>query len=139
MATKTEAVRYRATPKEIERLDAVIEERNRQALERDPLARPTNRNKVLQALTRNFVGLGPAFLSDELLTLQESNRRLLAIGRNLNQVVKKIHSGEIQPDALSVKYLEGVALYVRNMKDSLDKLVEQNAKRGQLPMEDDNA
>lgn len=136
MATKTEAARFRATPIELGKLDDTIKARNELKAASNPLAKPTNRNQVLQALTRNFVELGPAFLADEILELKETNRRLLGIGRNLNQVVKRIHAGEVSADTLTQRYLEDVAAYVRATKASVDKLVEHNQKRGQIELGD---
>lgn len=134
MAHKTEAARFRATATELKKLDDTIKARNEIRVSENPLAKPINRNQVLQALTRNFVELGPAFLADELLELKETNRRLLGIGRNLNQVVKRIHAGEVSADALTQRYLEEVAAYVRSTKASVDKLVEHNQKRGQVEL-----
>lgn len=136
MATKTEAARFRATPTELEKLDDTIKARNELRAAGNPLAKPINRNQVLQALTRNFVELGPAFLADEILELKETNRRLLGIGRNLNQVVKRIHAGEVSADTLTQRYLEEVAAYVRETKASVDRLVEHNQKRGQVELGD---
>jgi hypothetical protein len=133
---KTEAARFRATEQELIKLDETIDARNELKASENPAAKPTNRNKVLQTLVRNFAGLGPAFLSDELKELQESNRRLLGIGRNLNQVVKRIHSGEVSADVLTQRYLEELSEYVRETKESVDKLVEHNKKRGQVELGD---
>lgn len=133
---KTRPIVFRAKEKELERLDDAIKVRNEIRQSENPLAKSINRNQVLQALTRNFVELGPAFLADELLELKETNRRLLGIGRNLNQVVKRIHAGEVSADTLTQRYLEEVAAYVRATKASVDKLVEHNQKRGQVELGD---
>ena len=136
MTTKTEVVRFRVTPTELKKLNEVIKAINKRKADKNPSTKPINRNQVLQALTRRFVGLGPSFLTDELLELKEANRRLLGIGRNLNQVVKKIHTGEVSADTLTQHYLEEVAAYVRVTKASVDKLVAHSQKRGQVALGD---
>ncbi|MES9903233.1 MAG: hypothetical protein ABW168_11250 [Sedimenticola sp.] len=131
MSKKTEVLRFRITPEEIKRLDNIIAQRNKLKAKENSKTKPINRSQVLLSLTRNFVCLGPDFLDDEVLSLKESNRLLLAIGRNLNQVIRKIHSGDITANELTEGYLKKLHDHVDLTKKSINKLVEQNVKRGQ--------
>ncbi len=130
MKTKVKWISFKATQTEFDSLVSAVAEMKENSTGK------VNRNLVMQALVRNFIDLGPAFLADELLELKETNRRLLGIGRNLNQVVKRIHAGEVSADTLTQRHLEEVAAYVRTTKDSVDKLVEHNQKRGQIELGD---
>ena len=130
MSKKDKWISFKATESEYEALIAAVNEMKKNSTTK------VNRNLVMQAMVRNFVGLGPTFLADELMELKETNRRLLGIGRNLNQVVKRIHAGEVNADVLTQRYLDEVAAYVRATKDSVDNLVAHNQKRGQVRLGD---
>ena len=127
---KTTPLVFRATERERNALDNLINIYNQ---DRDR-PRQVNRNQLLQSAVRNLIGLGPAFLSEEVLVLKESNRYLLAIGRNLNQVVRKIHSGEVGTDRLTKKRLDALTAAIQDQRNALDALVEHNKKRGQSPL-----
>ena len=127
-AKKTKVIRFRATDKEASMLDAFIAKRNA-----SEASRPTNRNQVLQSLVRNCVGLSPDFLADELAVVKESNRNLLAIGRNLNQVIRRIHSGEATADILTIKYLNEITARMEANSKALSGLIKHCQKRGQTP------
>jgi len=124
---KTEVVRFRATETELKSLDGKIKHFN----DSTKALKPLNRNLVLQSLVRNFSGLGPSFFLDEIAAVKESNRHLLAIGRNLNQVVKRIHCGEMTADHLTLRYLDDITARIDRNRSSLDRLIEHSQKRGQ--------
>jgi len=69
---------------------------------------------------------GPYFCGDELLVLRDTSRQLMAIGRNLNQVVRKLHQDDTPvPDSL----IANVESYVANTKEALDKLCDRSLRR----------
>jgi hypothetical protein len=129
-AFKTKAIVFRTTEKESADLEMILDARNN--LESSKVR--INKNQVLQLLLRNFVRLGPNFLKDEVLALKESNRNLLSIGRNINQVVKKIHTGELEANQLTIKYLDEILRRVDANRGALKLLVDQSEKRGQIEM-----
>ncbi|MES9906745.1 MAG: hypothetical protein ABW168_29210 [Sedimenticola sp.] len=135
METKSSVLRFRILPNEMMKLDGIIDHMNKINEEKNSQCKPINRSMILQMLVRNFNGLGPAFLKDEVLELKESNRLLLAIGRNLNQVIRKIHSGDMTANELTEGYLKKLYNHIGLTKMSIDKLVEQNVKRGQIEIE----
>jgi hypothetical protein len=99
-------------------------------------AQQINRNQLLQVAVRNLVDLGPEFLNPEIQALKETNRYLLGIGRNVNQLVKKIHQGELDVDAFTENYLKTIAAYVVESREHIETIVQRNQKRAQVPYKD---
>jgi len=129
---KTRPIVFRATEYECEKLDELVTQYN----SREKNTGRINRNQLLQAAVRNLVGLGPEFLNPEIQALKETNRYLLGIGRNVNQLVKKIHQGELEADAFTEKYLKTIAAYVVESREHIETIVQRNQKRAQIPYKD---
>lgn len=124
---KTENVRVRLTKTELNLLDNLVNEIN----SKPDISKKTNRNKLIQCFIRNAVDLSPAFLDQELEELKETNKNLLAIGRNLNQITRKINSGHLSVDQLTEDYLKNLVGYIVQSRKRIVSLVEHNKKRGQ--------
>jgi len=129
---KTESLRFRVTENERVALDALVDKYN----ERNGNVGVINRSQMLQVAVRNLVDLGPEFLNPEIQALKETNRYLLGIGRNINQLVKKIHQGELEVDAFTEKYLKTIAAYVVESREHIETIVQRNQKRAQVPYKD---
>lgn len=127
---KTKPLVFRATEKERQLLDELVANYNANVEN----SKRINKNQLMQAMVRNLIGLGPEFLKPELHALKETNRCLLGIGRNVNQIVKKIHQGELPADTLSEKYLKTIAAYVTESRDNIEQIVQRNQRRAQLPL-----
>lgn len=94
-----------------------------------PKESQTNTNQYLQVIVRHNIGLGSDFLRHELEVLKETNRVLLGIGRNLNQVVKKINSGDFVVDVLTEQFLKQIAAYVVKSRNQITAVIDHNQKR----------
>lgn len=71
--------------------------------------------KWIESLIKVAITKSPVLSEDELLVLRESNRNLLAIGRNINQITKAINA-MIQ---FSIE---------KKMLEELDKKIDENSK-----------
>lgn len=126
---KSEALRFRVTKDEKAGLKKLVDSINRTL----PDNQKINTNQLLQVIVRNSIELGPAFLTHELSVLKETNRYLLGIGRNINQIVKKINSGELNAvRALDDKYLRTIGAYIVESRNQIDTIVRVNHRRGQI-------
>lgn len=79
-----------------------------QALQKlaDSAYKPTYQG-VLISMFRAQIMQDPYLNAEEILLLKDANKQLLAIGRNLNQIVRAIHSGDYgNRDILDNDYLE---------------------------------
>ncbi len=82
--------------------------------------------QALRRQVRIAVSHGPHFCGDELLVLRDSSRQLLAIGRNLNQVVRKMHQdGLVVPDSL----IENLLAYTTNLRTAFDQVSARSTQR----------
>lgn len=127
---KSESLRFRVTESERMQLEDLVRRYNQALGEEHAI----NKTQLLQMMLRNVIDLGPEFLKPELQALKETNRCLLGIGRNVNQIVKKIHQGELPADTLTEKYLKTIAAYVTESRDNIEQIVQRNQRRAQLPL-----
>lgn len=85
--------------------------------------------KPAQALRRQVriaIRNGPDFCKNEVLLLRQANRQLLAIGRNLNQVVRKINQ---DGGVVSQRLLTDLQATVKAHSADLVKLTSRVTKR----------
>ncbi len=66
----------------------------------------------------------------EIESLGESNYQLLAIGRNLNQIAKRLNEGH--PDVLTVKYIERLRDEIRAHAEKVSKVMGASIERWSL-------
>jgi hypothetical protein len=85
---------------------------------------------LLLRQVRALITTGAHFSAPELQELRHSNQQLIAIGRNLNQIVTLINSGEITDSHLSQRYMEQLKEYIDRSVKAIGALVEKNRKRG---------
>lgn len=69
-------------------------------------------NQWVINLIRANLAAEPQFGMAELRVLGESNSRLLAIGRNLNQIARQINVGKIEHDRLKVEHIEKLSRHI---------------------------
>ena len=79
---------------------------------------------VLGAITKS-----PILTEDEINTLRESNRELAAIGRNLNQVAKKLNIEFRDRESLTKKMIEELIETVDEHRGRVSDLIEKNLTR----------
>lgn len=82
-----------------------------------------NKNSLLLKLIREELDKAPQLKIEELEALRESNKQLLALGRNLNQIAKKINVDGSKHEQVTIKYLDTIAKYVEDMQIKILGLV----------------
>lgn len=85
-------------------------------------------SRLHRKLIREASGCGPDMLDNELAPVRQAVKELGAIGRNLNQITRKINSGALAPgfDAALVAEL---ADYVHAATEAVGAVVERSRDR----------
>jgi len=115
---RSRVVGTRINEKEAEALESILLQENKTAAE------------FLLCLIRSRINKAPHLGQSEMLQLRESNKQLLAIGRNVNQVVKAIHGTENKNElTISDHLLKDVKTHVDDLAKSISRLIEKNKQR----------
>lgn len=89
-------------------------------------------NQWVINLIRANLAAEPQFGMDELRVLGESNSRLLAIGRNLNQIARQINAGHIEHDRLKVEHIEKLSRHIVAHTGQVSDAMRANIDRWRL-------
>lgn len=84
---------------------------------------------LLLRQVRILINNGPHFSKDELQALRNATNQLTAIGRNLNQILIKINSGQVKESPLTQKYIERIQGYIKSQSESIRSLVKKTRTR----------
>lgn len=127
----TTAERQRESRRRYERRHVALRLRlkpaEKQALDIQARTLDTQPTTIALTAVRRACGL-PSLLSPELKVVHESARQLGAVGRNLNQITRKINAGEFTPDFDSDLVSE-LADYVHAAAASVRELAEKSRMR----------
>ena len=88
------------------------------------------RSRVLRKLIREFIGTGPDLLKEELGVFRQGVQQLVAVGRNLNQMVKLMHQGETPHDAKILELLGSLKAVLGTLAERLKEIILTSRKRG---------
>lgn len=69
----------------------------------------------------------PQFSMSEIETLGESNYQLLALGRNLNQVVRRLNEGHYEP--ITVERIEALSRLIDKHTDAVSDAIRASLER----------
>jgi len=86
-------------------------------------------SKIIRRLIREAVTKGPDFFDDGIKELQESNRQLAAIGRNLNRLVKMINSDKPVNNVDLKNEYESLQSGYAEMQNAYQELILRSKKR----------
>jgi len=89
-----------------------------------------SRSTWLVNVVRGTLTKQPQAGTREIESLGESNYQLLAIGRNLNQIAKRLNEGH--PDVLTVKYIERLRDEIRAHAEKVSKVMGASIERWSL-------
>ena len=78
------------------RIEVRLTRSEHSVLERLAEERGASINVLLVQVARAFMSNQPALCFDDAQTVRESNERLLALGRNINQLAKSVNVGKLQ-------------------------------------------
>ena len=91
---------------------------------------------VLISMFRAQIMQDPYLNAEEILLLKDANKQLLAIGRNLNQIVRAIHSGDYgNRDILDGGYLEKLLTACDRHADYFQHLINRATLRRKVKAE----
>jgi hypothetical protein len=77
----------------------------------------TTRSKLLRKIIRELIGQGPDLLDHEWQALEKLIYQLGALGRNLNQYVKAIHTGQAKASPPDLALIEQVRDEVKRVDE----------------------
>ncbi|HHS1179172.1 plasmid mobilization relaxosome protein MobC [Neisseria meningitidis] len=89
---------------------------------------------VIIAIFRAYISEEPYLNEQEILLLKDANTQLLAIGRNLNQIARKINSGEFKTE-LDSQYLEQLIRACQNHENYFRGLINRATLRRKIKVE----
>jgi hypothetical protein len=115
--SRSEIMTTRVKPQELEKIKEILKAENK------------TRSSFLLGLIRARLNKFPHFNTDELNQLRDANRQLLAIGRNLNQIVAAINAGRIKDSKLSERYCNDINARIDSQRKAIDKLIKFNLER----------
>lgn len=106
-----------------------INAREARALTEVLKAEDKKRSEFLLGLVRARLTKKPHFSYVELNNLREANMHLLAIGRNLNQMVRAIHAGTADSKRFSARYANDLKKLISKQARAISELIKRNKER----------
>ena len=89
----------------------------------------TTRSRLLRKLIREAIGAGPDLLAHELSLFEDLAYQLAAVGRNLNQLVRAIHSGKVAVTADDRTFIEAVRAEVQRVDQEVITVIDRSCNR----------
>lgn len=83
----------------------------------------TKRNSLLLKLIREEINRVPDLNLEQIKELREANKNLLGIGRNLNQIAKKMNMDEQHENLITPQYIERLVKTVESHQIAILKMV----------------
>lgn len=115
--SRSEIMTTRVKPQELDKIKEILNAENK------------TRSSFLLGLIRARLNKFPHFNTDEINQLRDSNRQLLAIGRNLNQIVAAINAGRVKDAKLTERYCNDIIARIDSQRKAIDKLIKFNLER----------
>lgn len=89
---------------------------------------------VIISIFRAYVLQEPYLNEQEILLLKDANKQLLFIGRSLNQIARKINSGEFKTD-LNDEHLQNLIIACQRHEYYFQKLINRATLRRKIKVE----
>ena len=86
-------------------------------------------SEVITRQIRILLNQEPHFTSNEIKELRNANAQITRIGRNLNQVVRKINSGELKSYEMTSAYCEKMIALINSQSDAVRALMRKSLMR----------
>ncbi len=87
------------------------------------------RSNLLRRAVREIIQQPADLLEKELVGLDEAVYQLKAVGRNLNQITRAIHMGELKEGDIGAALLEEIRLAVDQIDKRVTELIEKSRLR----------
>ena len=89
----------------------------------------TNRSRLLRKVIRESIGEGPDLLPNEMKVFQDSVYQLASLGRNLNQLLKLLHTGQVKVSSQEQVLMEGIRDQVERLKKETLTVIDRTRER----------
>jgi hypothetical protein len=89
----------------------------------------TSRSRLLRKVIRESIGEGPDLLGHELKLFEDAVYQLASLGRNLNQLLKLLHSGKVTVGAPEQALMEGIRDQVERLKAETLTVIDRSRRR----------
>ena len=106
-----------------------LNEEEHQALEVIQKRLQTTRSRLLRKVVRELIGVGPDLLVQEWQVFEQLAYQLAAVGRNLNQLVRAIHTGKVTIAPGDKTLIEAVQHHVDRIEREVIKTIYRSHHR----------
>jgi len=89
----------------------------------------TSRSQLLRKMIREQIGEGPDLLPQEFKVLDEAVYQVAAIGRNLNQLLRAIHAGQVQAVPQHQALMGEILSRIESLKKDILVVIERSRNR----------
>jgi len=89
----------------------------------------TTRSRLIRGMIREALDMGPDLLTQDMKTLGEGVYQLGALGRNLNQELRAMHSGKLQNQPADIALVEQTRDQVGRLEKSWIAAVKRSRNR----------
>jgi hypothetical protein len=89
----------------------------------------TSRSRLLRKVIRESIGEGPDLLPNEMKVFQDSVYQLASLGRNLNQLLKLLHTGQVKVSSQEQVLMEGIRDQVERLKKETLTVIDRTRER----------
>ena len=87
------------------------------------------RSNLLRRAVREIIQQPADLLEKELAGLDEAVYQMKAVGRNLNQITRAIHMGELKEGDIGAAHLDEIRLAVHQLDKRVTELIEKSRLR----------
>ena len=89
----------------------------------------TSRSRLLRKIIRESIGEGPDLLPNEMKVFEEAVFQLAALGRNFNQLLKVVHSGQVKVGSQEQMLMESIREQVERLKRQTLTVIDRTRER----------
>ena len=132
IVTTTAASQHEASDTTRRRLEIRLTESEYGRIQTQADQQHMSANQWVINLIRANLAAEPQFGMTELRVLGESNSRLLAIGRNLNQIARQINAGQREHERLKIEHIENLSRHITAHTTKVSDSMRANIDRWRL-------
>lgn len=89
----------------------------------------TTPSRLIRKVVRDTIGFGPDLIPQELKVVGEAVNQLAALGRNLNQLLRCIHQGQVNVASDTEIGVQGLCDAVLRLKSELQQVFDRSRFR----------
>jgi hypothetical protein len=89
----------------------------------------TTPSRLIRKVVRDTIGLGPDLMPQDLKMVGEAINQLAALGRNLNQLLRCIHQGQLKVTSDTEIGVQGLCDAVLQLKSELQQVFDRSRFR----------